>query len=175
MPLRRGKSRETISKNIKQLIHEGYEPDQAAAIAYDYADSYKELVSVLEEGYKPPQDVADAASRGLKLRSEQTDSNKCCTSVGIARARDLSNRKNLSLDTVKRMKAYFDRHQPDKKAEGFNPGEKGYPSKGLQAWLMWGGDPGQRWANSIVERTSELREEPKIIQELKRHLDALLG
>ena len=37
MPLRRGSSRDVISTNIRQLISEGYPPDQAAAIAYDKA------------------------------------------------------------------------------------------------------------------------------------------
>jgi biotin operon repressor len=34
MPLKRGKSRKTISSNIRELRHSGYPQDQAAAIAY---------------------------------------------------------------------------------------------------------------------------------------------
>ena len=34
-------------------------------------------------------------------------------------------------------------------AEGFYRGEDGYPSPGRVAWDAWGGDPGQRWANSV--------------------------
>ena len=37
MPLRKGKGRDTISKNIGTLIGEGYPRDQAAAIAHDYS------------------------------------------------------------------------------------------------------------------------------------------
>lgn len=37
MPLRKGKSRHAISENIRQLIHEGYPANQAAAIAYRVA------------------------------------------------------------------------------------------------------------------------------------------
>lgn len=34
MPLSKGKGKKTISKNIKKLVEEGYNVDQAAAIAY---------------------------------------------------------------------------------------------------------------------------------------------
>ncbi len=34
----------------------------------------------------------------------------------VARARDISNKRNLSLDTVKRMHSYFSRHEVDKQA-----------------------------------------------------------
>jgi len=101
MPLRKGQSKETISKNIKQLIHEGYEPDQAAAIAFDYADSYSQ-VSTLEEGYAPTKGMVEEALKGLEWRREY---GRGGTEVGVARARDISNKKNLSLDTVKRMKS----------------------------------------------------------------------
>lgn len=37
MPLEKGHSEEVIQKNIRQLIHEGYEPKQAVAIAYSEA------------------------------------------------------------------------------------------------------------------------------------------
>jgi hypothetical protein len=37
MPLKGGASRETISKNISRLMHEGYEQKQAIAIAMEQA------------------------------------------------------------------------------------------------------------------------------------------
>jgi len=37
MPLKKGSSRDIISKNIRELISSGYPRDQAAAIAYDKA------------------------------------------------------------------------------------------------------------------------------------------
>jgi hypothetical protein len=41
MPLRRGSSKKTIQANIETLISEGYDPKQAAAIAYDKAGKAK--------------------------------------------------------------------------------------------------------------------------------------
>jgi len=72
--------------------------------------------------------------------------------VGVARARDIANGRELPYRTVKRVKAFFDRHQSDSKAEGYRPGEKGFPSNGRIAWALWGGDAGYTWAKSIVNR-----------------------
>jgi hypothetical protein len=72
------------------------------------------------------------------------------TDTGRKRASDLAAGHAVSYKTVKRMKAYFDRHQPDQKAEGFHHGEKGYPSHGRVAWEAWGGDAGYSWARGIV-------------------------
>ena len=41
MPLKKGKSKEDVQKNIEKLIEEGYDPKQAAAIAYDKAGKGK--------------------------------------------------------------------------------------------------------------------------------------
>jgi uncharacterized protein len=92
----------------------------------------------------PTQEMAAEAKRGLEWREEY---GRGGTEVGVARARDISNRKNLSEQTIGRMVSYFARHEVDKEAEGFSPGEEGYPSAGRIAWALWGGDPGQAWAN----------------------------
>ena len=41
MPLKPGRSKQTIAENIRKLIREGYTPKQAAAIAYDEARKRK--------------------------------------------------------------------------------------------------------------------------------------
>lgn len=92
---------------------------------------------------RPTRGMAEEAQRGLEWRREF---NRGGTEVGVARARQLVNRDNLSIDTVKRMHSFFSRHEVDKEAEGFRPGEDGYPSAGRVAWSLWGGDPGQSWA-----------------------------
>ena len=87
------------------------------------------------------------AKRGLNWRSEF---GRGGTAVGIARARDIVSGKDLPIATVRRMSAFFARHEVDKRAEGFRPGEDGYPSNGRIAWALWGGDAGRRWADAIV-------------------------
>lgn len=94
---------------------------------------------------KPTEEMAAEAERGLAWRKEY---NRGGTEVGVARARDISNRATLSPDTIGRMVSYFARHEVDKQAEGFSPGEKGYPSAGRIAWALWGGDAGKAWANA---------------------------
>jgi phage gp29-like protein len=94
---------------------------------------------------RPTEAMAKEGEKALEWRREH---GRGGTEVGIARARQLKNRENLSASTVKRMHSFFSRHEVDKKAEGFRPGEKGYPSNGRIAWAMWGGDPGQSWARN---------------------------
>jgi HK97 family phage major capsid protein/HK97 family phage prohead protease len=95
------------------------------------------------------------AKRGLDWRSEF---GRGGTEVGIARARDIVNDRNLSEDTVKRMFSFFSRHEVDKEAEGFRPDEDGYPSNGRIAWALWGGDAGFAWSRQIVERLNKEEE-----------------
>lgn len=91
----------------------------------------------------PTDSMAKEAQRSLDWRQEGTPGG---TLVGLARARQLVNKEELSPRTVRRMHSFFSRHEVDKQAEGFSPGEEGYPSKGRVAWGLWGGDAGQSWA-----------------------------
>jgi hypothetical protein len=101
----------------------------------------------MAEGFSPPQGVRNNAKRGLELRREF---GRGGTEIGVARARDLSNGKSIPLQTIRRMVSYFARHEVDKKGEGW--GDSSNPSAGYIAWLLWGGDAGKTWANSISER-----------------------
>jgi HK97 family phage portal protein len=149
-----------VSDKIRKLLDEGYEQDQAVAIAYSMCSEGKsiedaasfvidELMETLPTVTKalgdidtrPPQSVADNAKRALEVRARKPESERGMTAVGIARARDLANRVALSEDTIRRMVAYFERHESDK--EGSTWDEQG---KGWQAWNGWGGDDGFAWA-----------------------------
>jgi len=95
--------------------------------------------------FTPPQGARDAAKRALDVRETKPSSQRGMTPVGIARARDLQNGVKMSPDTVRRMKAFFDRHEVDKKGATWD--EQG---KGWQAWHGWGGDAGYAWARKVV-------------------------
>lgn len=92
----------------------------------------------------PTDGMKSEARKGLDWRKEF---GRGGTEVGVARARDIVNGKDLSDETIGRMVSFFARHEVDKKAEGFRPGEDGYPSNGRIAWALWGGDAGMSWAN----------------------------
>ena len=105
---------------------------------------------------KPTEAMAEEAQKGLDWRREF---GRGGTEVGVARARQLVNRQEVSAETVRRMHSYFSRHEVDKEAEGFSPGEDGYPSAGRIAWALWGGDVGQSWARNKDRQLDKIDEE----------------
>lgn len=113
---------------------------EALTVINDQSASFAKAIDL-----RPTESMASNARRGLEWRREY---GRGGTAVGVARARDISARKNLSPSTVRRMKSFFARHEVDKKAQGFRSGEEGFPSAGRIAWELWGGESGKTWANS---------------------------
>ena len=104
---------------------------------------------------KPNEGMKAEAQKGIDWRAEF---GRGGTRVGATRARQIVNGENLSDDTVKRMYSFFSRHEVDKQAEGFRPGEDGYPSNGRIAWALWGGDAGFSWSKRLVKQMDDDRE-----------------
>jgi len=119
--------------------------------------SLSDVIEKEERSYLPPKGVAEEAARGLEMRREH---NRGGTEVGVARARDLANRRRVSEDTIRRMRSYFIRHEADLDSPANkNPSDPGYPGAGLIAWKLWGGTAGQRFAEKIYRQLE--REETK--------------
>ena len=97
----------------------------------------------------PNKGMIEEAKKGLEWRRKY---GRGGTLVGVARARDIANGKDLPDETIGRMASFFARHEVDKQGEGFNPGEPGFPSAGRIAWALWGGDAGQTWAAAQMRR-----------------------
>ena len=95
----------------------------------------------------PPPAVAAAAKKGAALRAKQPKSNQCCMATGIARAKQLSSRSPVSYKDLVTMRAWFARHAVDARGKGW-----GKNSKGWQAFLMWGGQPGKEWCEALLRR-----------------------
>ena len=97
--------------------------------------------------FKPPKGAQEAATRALRKRADAVPSQRGMTPVGLARARDLSAGRNMSPDTVRRMLAYFTRHEIDKQGSSWDD-----YGPGRQAWDGWGGDAGFAWARKVVNQ-----------------------
>jgi len=108
---------------------------------------------------RAPVEVAAVAKRGLENRRKY---GRGGTLVGARRASQLASRDVVSIETIKRMVAYFQRHEVDLEAPAARPGHPQYPSAGRIAWDLWGGAPGRAWARrqlAVWERVQAAREE----------------
>jgi uncharacterized protein len=139
-----------------EFMKEYDDNDQRLAVCYAQLEDEEDRA--LEDiNTKPTQEMADEAAQGLEWREEF---GRGGTEVGVARARDIKNRVNLSIETIKRMYSYFSRHEVDKEGQGFYSGDEGYPSAGRIAWALWGGDVGFSWTKRKIE---EIGKEEKFI------------
>ena len=110
------------------------------------------------DSYTVPAAVRSAAKRGLELRKKQPKSGKAGLDTreaakqgigsGVARARDLMS-GSVSKETIKRMHAYFSRHQGNYKLDA---GKKPHEDKGYVAGLLWGGEAGRSFAARMVKK-----------------------
>ena len=121
-------------------------PSPVEKLPKDAAD----IASAANVDLRPTEAMAENARKALEVRRIKPMSERGMTSVGIARARDISNRVELSTDTISRMISFFARHEVDKQGSTWD--EQG---KGWQAWNGWGGDEGYAWAKKIMKQEAE--------------------
>jgi len=99
----------------------------------------------LHDNPRPPKAVARVACRGLKKRRKYKRGG---TAVGVARARDLCNRVNVSMRTVNRMSSYFARHRASRAENRRRLVDPVSPAR--IADELWGGTPGYRWVKKVL-------------------------
>jgi len=99
-----------------------------------------------------PDAVSNNAQRGIDLNEK--NGNKCATQVGKIRARQLSQNKPISKETLVRMFSYLSRAQ-----EYYDEGDT--EACGTISYLLWGGKAGLRWATSKMRELDLLSEELK--------------
>lgn len=102
--------------------------------------------------YTIPKSVQLEAKRSLEWRKKEKRGG---TPVGLNTARTLAQGGQIGIRKIRHIAKYFPRHQVDKKAKGYKPGEKNYPSNGRIAWALWGGDAAESWASAIVARENK--------------------
>jgi hypothetical protein len=132
----------------EQIFGEEIEDDIDLLPVDDLEPSIDPMVETAraEIDLRPTEEMARNATNALEVRRTKPPSERGMIAVGLARARDISNRVDLSPETVKRMVSFFARHEVDK--DGATWSEQG---KGWQAWNGWGGDAGYAWAKRKVE------------------------
>ena len=108
----------------------------------------------MSETFRVPKGVQDEAKMALGWIADG-HAGSGFTTVGKKRANDLASGQSVSAETILRMYSFFKRHEVDKKAEGFNSGEDGFPSAGRVAWSAWGGDAGFAWSTRIRNQISK--------------------
>ena len=112
------------------------------------------------KSYQTTEAMKNAARRGLELREkwnrgglDTRQASEEGVGSGVARARDIIE-GSLSLDSVKRMAAFFSRHE-----KNFRPDVKesdGGPTAGTISFYLWGGSSGKAWSNAIVNREEKV-------------------
>jgi len=159
---------------IEYIINEGKESEQAVAIcsslweqhfaevqvivckkcghSWDYKEGGENpytchMCGAKEEAFESyndyPQSAKDNAERGIRLNEEI--GNRCATQVGKVRAQQIMNGENLTMDTIKRTYSYLSRA-----AEYYNPDDT--EACGTISYLLWGGEPMLRWAESKMNQ-----------------------
>lgn len=116
------------------------EPDAEAWARYA-----KSIGRPISKNPRTPKAVARVACRGLKKRRKYKRGG---TAVGVARGRDLCNRANVSMRTVKRMSSYFARHRASRAENRRRLADPVSPAR--IADELWGGTPGYRWVKQVL-------------------------
>jgi hypothetical protein len=106
-----------------------------------------------QKAHTPDACTRREAMKGLEL--SHRDNYTSASGIGLARAIQLATWPKIWDRSVRRMDAYFTRHDKDQNARNF--GNDDNPSRGYLAWLNWGGYCGLDWAK---EEKELMRENP---------------
>lgn len=109
------------------------------------------MAKLTEEDRTPPQVAANNAQRALNWREEHKDEIKGGTIVGWIRANQIAKRQPLSIETIKRIKAFIRHEKNSEVAPEFK--DTPWRDAGFVAWLLWGGSAAiKEWAPRIVAK-----------------------
>jgi hypothetical protein len=105
-----------------------------------------------------PELIRQNAQKVLDYIDRTGNPNNCMTQVGKVRAQQLAQGKPISIETVKRMKAYITRHQKDLQAS------KSYDDGcGLLSMDAWGGIEALPWVERTINQYEEMNAETEMV------------
>lgn len=111
-------------------------PKLEASHAIKLPDKYSDI------DFTPPEGMRDAARNGLE-RHRNGESGDGLKPETVRTANEIASGEAMTPEKVREMAAWFARH-------GTNRQEPGTPW--YAAWQLWGGDAGESWSRSVVER-----------------------
>tara|TARA_R110002012_G_scaffold13648_4_gene57982 strand:- start:8503 stop:9810 length:1308 start_codon:yes stop_codon:yes gene_type:complete len=151
---------------IDETMVSEYDEDQRYAICLGVFDEERAVGDI---DLTPTKEMVANAKEGLELRKEF---GRGGTEIGVGSAKAIINNE-ITEERVKRIFSYLSRHEVDKKGQGFNKGEEGYPSAGLIAWKLWSGDAGFKWSERKVKELKDMEENKEVILDEKRHIQKI--
>ena len=98
-----------------------------------------------------PDYMANAARKALEIRKDLPPSRRYGTAVGLARANQLVNGDNLSLETLIRMRSYLIRARSNYDS-AISRGLSAKNSKAIGAYNLWGGPRALSWVNKQIKK-----------------------
>jgi len=107
-----------------------------------------------QQTYTPSQDVVQTAQNALNIvqKNKLVQSDGSNEGSGLQKAQSLVSKQPISHAQLKRMKAFFDNNLQAVRNEK-SAGKNINNSPIIQKWELWGGDAGQRWANTHINKT----------------------
>ncbi len=105
-----------------------------------------------------PEGVANNAKKGIELNEKIK--NKCATDVGKIRATQLAQKKNISVETIKRMYSYLSRAEDQYRKNSDNS-----EACANISYLLWGGLAALGWSRNKLRQLGELELETVVVDD----------
>ena len=150
---------------LEDACWEGYEPiglkDDGSPNCVPIKEEMNEDGSYVIDGFASYDDypalIRKNAQAALDYIEKSGNPQGCMTQVGKVRAQQLAQGKPISIETVKRMKAYITRHKVDLETSKSYEG-----SCGRLAMDAWGGVEALSWVESTIKKYEEMNVETEL-------------
>jgi hypothetical protein len=150
---------------LEDACWEGYEPiglkpdgsPNCVPIKEEMSEDGKYVIGEYASYTDYPELIRKNAQSVLDYIERTGNPNNCMTQVGKVRAQQLAQGKPISIETVKRMKAYITRHKVDLDSS------KSYDDGcGKLAMDAWGGVEALSWVESTIKKYEEMSSEEEM-------------
>jgi hypothetical protein len=163
---------------LEDACWEGYEPiglkddgsPNCVPIKEEMNDAGEYIIGEYASFDDYPALISKNAQAALDYIEKTGNPKGCMTQVGKVRAQQLAQRKPISLETVKRMKAYITRHKKDLQSS------KSYDDGcGKLAMDAWGGVEALSWVESTIKKYQEMSADDTTFQVFNNEQRLVVG